>query len=70
MTEQDDLRLVAAVRAGDAKAVRALPEAGADPGAVDADTGLPLLCTAVRAFADGAAEARTPRCAGTPAVAA
>lgn len=68
MTEQDDLRLVAAVRAGDAKAVRALPEA--DPEAVDADTGLPVLCTAVRAFADGAAEARTPRCAGTPAVAA
>ncbi|MEV0414056.1 hypothetical protein AB0I68_25390 [Streptomyces sp. NPDC050448] len=45
MTEQDDRRLVAAVRAGDAEAVRTLLEAGADPDATDGDAGLPVLCT-------------------------
>ncbi|ROQ96630.1 hypothetical protein EDE04_3093 [Streptomyces sp. 2132.2] len=52
MTEQDtDRRLAAAVRAGDAEAVRTLLEAGADPGRAE------LLCTAVDAFAYEVAEA-------------
>ncbi|WP_406512524.1 HEAT repeat domain-containing protein [Streptomyces sp. NBC_00161] len=52
MTEQDaDRRLAAAVRAGDAEAVRTLLEAGADPGRAE------LLCTAVEAFAYEVAEA-------------
>ncbi|MFG2941898.1 ankyrin repeat domain-containing protein [Streptomyces sp. NPDC048282] len=42
-------RLRAAVRAGDAEAVRDLLEAGADPDTRDAD-GLPLLCAAVAAY--------------------
>ncbi|MFF3020819.1 HEAT repeat domain-containing protein [Streptomyces sp. NPDC057939] len=45
-----DVRLVGAVGAGDADAVRGLVEAGADPDAVGAD-GLPVLCGAVTAFA-------------------
>ncbi|MFG2298897.1 ankyrin repeat domain-containing protein [Streptomyces sp. NPDC048603] len=53
--EQYDGRLVAAVRAGDADAVRALLEAGADPDTTDTD-GLPVLCTAVAAFAHEVAE--------------
>ncbi|MFJ3906887.1 HEAT repeat domain-containing protein [Streptomyces vinaceus] len=52
MTEQDtDRRLAAAVRAGDAEAVRTLLETGADPGRAE------LLCTAVDAFAYEVAEA-------------
>ncbi|MGW1871321.1 hypothetical protein ACWCPS_38075 [Streptomyces mauvecolor] len=42
-------RLVSAVRAGDAEAVRALLEEGASPNAVDTD-GLPVLCAAVAAY--------------------
>lgn len=42
-------RLVAAVRAGDADAVRELLEQGVDPDAVD-KSGLPVLCRAVEAY--------------------
>ncbi|MEV7671385.1 ankyrin repeat domain-containing protein [Streptomyces sp. NPDC088752] len=52
----DDARLVAAVRRGDAEAVTALLEAGADPDAV-ADDGLPVLCLAVAACDAAVAEA-------------
>ncbi|MFJ3959332.1 HEAT repeat domain-containing protein [Streptomyces sp. NPDC090036] len=55
MTDRD-ARLVAAVRAGHLSEVHDLLRAGADPGAADTD-GLPVLCTAVAAFADGIAEA-------------
>ncbi|WP_351223811.1 hypothetical protein [Streptomyces sp. NPDC002133] len=48
-------RLVAAVRAGDADAVRALLEEGADRDALDTD-GLPVPCTAVAAYVDPVAE--------------
>ncbi|MEU9165411.1 HEAT repeat domain-containing protein [Streptomyces sp. NPDC048424] len=51
-----DVRLAAAVRVGDAGEVRALIEAGADPDAAGAD-GLPVLCSAVEAFAHEVAEA-------------
>ncbi|MFD4142316.1 HEAT repeat domain-containing protein [Streptomyces sp. NPDC058572] len=51
-----DAELIAAVRRGDADAVRALLEEGADPDALDAD-GLPVLCTAVAAYDDPVAEA-------------
>ncbi|MPY60955.1 hypothetical protein FNH08_28585 [Streptomyces spongiae] len=51
-----DGRLVAAVRAGDAEAVRALVEEGADPDALDTN-GLPLLCAAVTAYDASVAEA-------------
>ncbi|MEU6984421.1 HEAT repeat domain-containing protein [Streptomyces sp. NPDC046324] len=44
----DEERLVAAVRAGDADAVRTLLEAGAEPNARTED-GLPVLCVAVTA---------------------
>ncbi|WP_030303743.1 HEAT repeat domain-containing protein [Streptomyces katrae] len=59
MAEQDDeRRLAAAVRAGNPEAVRTLLEAGADPEeAVDGNGGLPVLCTAVDAFAYEVAEA-------------
>lgn len=49
-------RLVSAVRAGDAGAVRALLSRGADPDAVDAN-GLPVLCVAVTAYDEQVAEA-------------
>ncbi|MEV6203242.1 HEAT repeat domain-containing protein [Streptomyces sp. NPDC051771] len=45
----DGTRLVAAVRQGDATAVAALLEAGADPDTVTED-GLPVLCAAIAAF--------------------
>ncbi|MFC8277015.1 HEAT repeat domain-containing protein [Streptomyces sp. NPDC057271] len=45
----DAERLVAAARDGDAEAVRALVEAGADPDARTED-GLPVLCAAVAAY--------------------
>lgn len=45
----DGTRLVAAVRQGDATAVAALLEAGADPDTVTED-GLPVLCAAITAF--------------------
>ncbi|MFK0017732.1 HEAT repeat domain-containing protein [Streptomyces sp. NPDC090798] len=51
-----DGRLVSAVRAGDAEAVRALLEQGADPEAVDAH-GLPVLCVAAAAYDAPVAEA-------------
>ncbi|MEU0394176.1 HEAT repeat domain-containing protein [Streptomyces sp. NPDC006208] len=51
-----DTELIAAVRRGDADAVRALLEEGADADALDAD-GLPVLCTAVAAYDDPVAEA-------------
>ncbi|MGV9696976.1 ankyrin repeat domain-containing protein [Streptomyces sp. NPDC003470] len=49
-------RLVGAVRAGDAGAVRALLGAGADPDVVG-DDGLPVLCAAVAAYDAGVADA-------------
>ncbi|MFD9903440.1 HEAT repeat domain-containing protein [Streptomyces sp. NPDC059063] len=49
-------RLVAAVRAGDADAVRALLEDGADPDTTGQD-GLPVLCAAVAAYDKPVAEA-------------
>ncbi|WP_217169852.1 HEAT repeat domain-containing protein [Streptomyces sp. AC512_CC834] len=52
-----DQRLVSAVRTGDADAVRALLDEGADPNAVDADGGLPVLCAAVATYDDPVAEA-------------
>ncbi|MFF9912880.1 HEAT repeat domain-containing protein [Streptomyces sp. NPDC013457] len=52
----DAERLVAATRNGDADAVRALVEAGADPDARTED-GLPVLCAAVAAFDAGTARA-------------
>ncbi|MFE5919439.1 HEAT repeat domain-containing protein [Streptomyces sp. NPDC056468] len=52
----DGTELVAAVRSGDAEAVRALLESGAAPDTVT-DGGLPVLCLAVDAFAAGVAEA-------------
>ncbi|MFE2579345.1 HEAT repeat domain-containing protein [Streptomyces sp. NPDC059378] len=51
-----DSRLRAAVRAGDAEAVRDLLDRGADPDAVDAD-GLPVLCAAVATCDASVAEA-------------
>lgn len=51
-----DGRLVSAVRAGDAEAVRALLEGGVDPNTVDSD-GLPVLCSAVAAYDAPVAEA-------------
>ncbi|KOX17937.1 hypothetical protein ADL06_31580 [Streptomyces sp. NRRL F-6491] len=52
----DDTRLVRAVRRGDAEAVTASLEAGADPDTV-ADDGLPVLCLAVAAYDAAVAEA-------------
>ncbi|MFI0714463.1 ankyrin repeat domain-containing protein [Streptomyces inhibens] len=49
-------QLVSAVRSGDAEAVRALLERGADPDEVDAN-GLPVLCVAVAAYDEPVAEA-------------
>jgi len=54
--ESLDGRLVSAVRAGDAGAVRALLEEGAHPDASGAD-GLPVLCAAVAAYDAVVAEA-------------
>jgi len=51
-----DGRLVWAVRARDAEAVRDLLSRGADPDAVDAN-GLPVLCVAVTAYDEPVAEA-------------
>lgn len=51
-----DGRLMAAVRAGDAEAVRALLDKGADPDVSDAD-GLSVLCVAVTAYDEPVAEA-------------
>ncbi|UXY31712.1 ankyrin repeat domain-containing protein [Streptomyces sp. HUAS TT20] len=51
-----DSRLVSAVRAGDAEAVRALLDEGADPNTADTD-GLPVLCVAVAAYDAPVAEA-------------
>ncbi|MGW1894419.1 HEAT repeat domain-containing protein [Streptomyces sp. NPDC002004] len=51
-----DVRLAAAVRAGDAEEVRTLVDAGADPNGLD-ETGLPLLCSAVAAYDAPVAEA-------------
>lgn len=48
--------LVAAVRRGDAYQVRRLLDT-ADPGTVDPETGLPLLCTAVAAYDEEVARA-------------
>ncbi|MFI9806307.1 HEAT repeat domain-containing protein [Streptomyces sp. NPDC052301] len=50
-------RLVTAVRRGDAEQVRELLEAGADPDAPDASTGLPVLCRAIDADDRPVAEA-------------
>jgi len=50
-----DGRLMSAVRAGDAEAVRDLLSRGADPDAVDAN-GLPVLCVAVTAYDEQVAE--------------
>ncbi|WP_030772529.1 HEAT repeat domain-containing protein [Streptomyces sp. NRRL F-2664] len=55
MTDRD-ARLAAAVRAGDLGEVHALLESGSNPDATDED-GLPVLCTAVAAFAHEVAEA-------------
>ncbi|MEU9851889.1 ankyrin repeat domain-containing protein [Streptomyces sp. NPDC047974] len=52
----DGTRLAAAVRQGDAAAVAALLEAGADPDTVMED-GLPVLCAAIAAFDAAVAQA-------------
>ncbi|MEU5630990.1 ankyrin repeat domain-containing protein [Streptomyces rishiriensis] len=49
--------LVAAVRRGDAEAVRELLDGGADPETRDPTDGLPLLCAAVAAYDEKVAEA-------------
>jgi hypothetical protein len=49
--------LVAAVRRGDAEAVRELLDAGADPETCDPADGTPLLCLAVAAYDEKVAEA-------------
>ncbi|MGW2627880.1 HEAT repeat domain-containing protein [Streptomyces chattanoogensis] len=51
-----DSRLISAVRAGDAEAVRALLESGAAPDTVNTN-GLPVLCAAVAAYDAPVAEA-------------
>ncbi|GAA1402154.1 hypothetical protein GCM10009639_45340 [Kitasatospora putterlickiae] len=48
-------RLIAAVRGGDANAVRALLEDGADPDTVD-ERGTPVLCLAIAAFDEAVAD--------------
>ncbi|MEU7056830.1 hypothetical protein [Streptomyces sp. NPDC046197] len=50
-------QLVAAVRHGDAGAVRAVLDAGADPETVDEEEGVPVLCLAVAAYDEPVAEA-------------
>ncbi|WP_328429965.1 ankyrin repeat domain-containing protein [Streptomyces sp. NBC_00443] len=52
----DGTELVAAVRRGDAEAVRARLESGAAPDTVT-DDGLPVLCLALTAFDAGVAQA-------------
>lgn len=52
----DGTELVAAVRSGDAEAVRALLESGTAPDTVT-DDGLPVLCLALTAFDAGVAQA-------------
>src|SRR5690242_4904637 len=57
MSEEElDGRLMAAVRSGDAEAVRALLDEGADPEVSD-EHGLPALCLAVTAYDGPVAEA-------------
>lgn len=53
----ESTELVAAVRRGDAEAVRELLDGGADPETCDPADGLPLLCAAVAAYDANVAEA-------------
>ncbi|MFF5025852.1 hypothetical protein ACFY2J_16765 [Streptomyces collinus] len=55
-TVDDGERLAAAVRQGQAEPVRELLEAGGGPDALDARTGLPVLCSAIAAHAEPVAE--------------